>query len=341
MKIALFVTAIPFIYGGTELVIEELKEQLEKREHTANVFRLPSSDDYETGIFLDALCAQMLNFDDYDMLISFKWPAYLAVHRQKKLWIFHQFRQVYDLYNKSFGISDNDFGNAIKEMVSQTDCVALPRADKIFAISNTTKRLKEYSGIDAQIMHCPLLNCEKYYKKLLGDYIYYPSRIDRFKRQMLAVEAMRYVQSDVKLVLDGKIGDDFLFDEIQSYMEKYDLSDKITINAVFVSEEDKIERYANCLAGLYLPIDEDSPGFITFEAFYSHKTIITVSDSGGVADFTGDNALIADPSPQAIAEKIDFLYNNKDTAEKMGQRAYNFISQLNVNWDETIKRLLA
>lgn len=44
-----------------------------------------------------------LNFDDYDMLIAFKYPAYCIPHRNKVVWIFHQLRQVYELWNTEFG----------------------------------------------------------------------------------------------------------------------------------------------------------------------------------------------------------------------------------------------
>jgi glycosyltransferase involved in cell wall biosynthesis len=343
LKIALFITATPFIRGGSELLVEDLKKQLEKRGNTTKLFRLPFTEEYETGIFLNALSAQLFDFDDYDVLISFKWPAYLAVHRRKNLWLFHQFRQAYDLFGKQYGLHDNDVGNAVREMVIRTDKKALTQADRLFAVSHSAKRVEYYCGIVPETLHCPLMNSEKYYKKSIGDYIYYPSRITDMKRQMLAVEAMRYVRSGVKLILDGKCDDESLLKYIYAVINKYKLNDRVTINADFVSEEEKISRYANCLAGIYLPIDEDSPGFVTFEVFYSSKVLITVSDSGGVADFVKDqeNAIVVAPNPQAIAEKIDYLYEHRDIAEQMGQNANKHIAEQNVNWDDTIRRLLA
>ena len=343
MKIALFNSAIPFVRGGSELLADDLKSQLETRGYEVKLFRLPFIEDFEVGIFLNALSAQLLNFDDYDLLISFKWPAYLAVHKCKNLWLFHQLRQVYDLFGKSHGLENNDLGNAIKEMVVQVDTLALNDANKIFAISNSAKRLEKYNNIKASVMHAPLLNSEKYHKTSYGDYFYCASRIDTMKRQILAVEAMRYTKSDVKLILDGVCGDEAFLNDIYSIINDHKLNKKITINANFVPEETKINRYANCLASIYLPVDEDSPGFVTFEAFYSHKTLITAADSGGVVDFVknGENSFVVEPSPQAIAEKMDYLYEQKHIAKQMGKKAYEFIVEQNVNWDDTIRRLLA
>jgi len=342
MKIALFGPATPFVRGGAEILTEDLKLQLEKRGHTVKYFRLPIYDDFSTGIFLNALCTQMLNFDDYDVLISFKWPAYLAVHKRKNLWMFHQLRQVYDMFGKPYGLTDDDHGKTIKEMVMQTDIAAFAKANKIYALSQAAVRLQDYLGITAEVLHTPLQNPEKYHTESTGDYIYCASRVDRMKRQLLIVEAMLYVRSGARLILDGKCGDRSLENEIEAMIEKNNLNDKVIVNNEFVPEQTKIDRYAGCLAGIYIPLDEDSPGLVSFEIMYSKKALITVNDSGGVAEFAnGDHAFVTEPTPQAIAEKIDFLFENRDIAEKMGENAYNYVIGLNINWDDTIGRLLA
>jgi glycosyltransferase involved in cell wall biosynthesis len=341
MRIALFITVTPFVTGGSEFLVNDLTVQLRKRGHIAKLFRIPFSEEFEVGIFTNALCVQMLNFDDYDILISFKYPAYLAVHKKKNLWLFHQLRQAYDLFGKEYGLQDNNLGNAIKQIVCQTDNISLPQANKIFALSESVKRLKKFNNIEAEVMECPLINSGKYYKNKIGDYIYYPSRVDYMKRQLLAIEAMHYVKSAARLVIDGKIDDGGLANKIKHIISKYNLNN-VTVSGEFVSEEYKIKRYADCLCAVYLPKNEDSCGFVTMESFYSHKPVITVSDSGGVTDFVkdGENGYVTEPNPKAIAAKIDRLYEHKEEAEKMGENAYQFIFKRNINWDDTIRRLL-
>ena len=342
MRIALFITGTPFVRGGSEILVEDLRKQLEARGHEAELFRIPFIEEFHTGIFLNALSAQLLDFDDFDLLISFKWPAYLAVHRRKVFWVFHQFRQAYDLFGKQFGLPHTDMGAAIKKMVEQTDAVAFEGGSRVYALSNAANRLGKYCGIGAEVMHTPLPNLELYGKNSFGDYIYCACRIDDMKRQALMVEAMRYVKSGVKLVIDGKCDDEALLGGLRDAIRKYGLGDKVALSAEFVPEKTKIDRYANCLAGIYVPIDEDSTGIVLFEAFYSHKTLITTADSGGVADFVndGENAFIVEPSPRAIAEKMDYLYENKGVAEQMGRNAHGYIVGMDVNWDDTIRRLL-
>ena len=52
-------------------------------------------------------------------------------------------------------------------------------------------------------------------------------------------------------------------------------------------DERLIELYANALAVVYAPIDEDY-GYVTLQAFLAGKPVITSSDSGGVLEWVED-----------------------------------------------------
>jgi glycosyltransferase involved in cell wall biosynthesis len=343
MRIALFNTLTPFVRGGAEILVDDLRDQLIQRGHAAVKFSYTIIDNWNTGYPLSSLAARLFDFSDYDRLIMFKWPTFYAINRNRVTWMFHQFREAYDLFGRQYGLSDNAEGRRAKRFVENSDNSALPNTDKIFAISRTARRLKHYSGIVAEIMLCPLLDYEKYHWESYGDYIYYPSRLNPSKRQLLAVEAMRYTKSNVKLTLDGKPDHKFYLDEILTLIKKYNLADKVTISGKFVSDEDKISRHANSLASVYLPIDEDSPGFVTMEAYYSRKAVISVTDSGGVVDYVrdGETGFIVEPSPRAIAEKIDWLFENRAETAKMGANASKYVNELNINWDDCVGRLLS
>lgn len=98
---------------------------------------------------------------------------------------------------------------------------------------------------------------------------------------------------------------------------------------------------ANALGCLFIPYNEDY-GYITLEAFYSSKPVITCNDSGGPCDFVkdGETGYIVEPSAEKLAIAMDCLYDNKDNAELMGNKAYEEIIERNITWDETIRRLL-
>ena len=343
MKIALFNTMASFVRGGAEILVDDLYDQLVKRKHNVTLFRIPFPNSFEVPLMELVYAAENLNFDAYDVVIAFKFPAYCAVHRNKVLWFFHQFRQVYDLFGKEYGLADDDTGNALKEIIKVIDNDGIGNAAKVFTnAQEVTDRLKKYNGLDSIVLNPPLQNYENYYCKGNNGYVYYPSRITRLKRQHLAIEAMRYVKTDVKLVIHGKCSEPEYFKELDSIINKYDLKDKVLLKDEWISDEKKISTMADSMAVMYIPYKEDSCGFVTMEGFYSSKPVISCYDSGGTKEFIDHDVtgLFADPTPESLAECMDKLYLDKEKAEKMGKAAYKEIIRRNITWDSTIGRLL-
>lgn len=343
MRIALFNTMSPFVRGGAEILVDDLGDQLIKRGHSVTLFRVPFPYDFGIPLLELVYAAKSLNFDAYDAVIAFKFPAYCAVHRNKTLWFFHQFRQVYDLFGKQYGLPDNDMGNAFREIIKVIDNDGIGNAPRVFTNAlEVTNRLKKYNGLDSAVLNPPLLNAEKYYCGDSGDYIYYPSRVDRLKRQHLAIEAMRYVKTDVKLVVNGKCSEAAYISELRNIIEKYHLEDRVTLEDGWVSDEDKRKRMADSLGVMYIPYKEDSCGFVTMEGFYSSKPVISCTDSGGTYEFIEDGVtgFFADPEPESIAGCMDRLFEDKDRAMSMGKAARKEIIKRNITWDNTVRRLL-
>ncbi|MDR1220017.1 MAG: glycosyltransferase [Treponema sp.] len=336
----------PFVRGGAEILADDLYKQLLKRGHDVVLFRLPFPKDFQISMFETVFMAENLNFDDYDVLIAFKFPAYCAVHRHKNLWLFHQFRQVYELFGQEYGLQENNVNKAIKDIITSIDINVIYEAKNVFTNSEeVSKRLMRYNGLSSTVLNPPLLNYENYYCGETGDYIYYPSRINGMKRQHIAVEAMKYVKSGVKLFIDGKCAEieHYYYEKLCEIVEKNNLQDKIVITNKWASNEDKMQRLSDSLAVIYTPYKEDSCGFVTMEAFYSSKPVITCVDSGGVVEFVtdGETGVFSQPDPKEIAMNMDMLFNNKHKTEEMGKTAYNDIIKKNITWDKTIQKLLS
>ena len=68
------------------------------------------------------------------------------------------------------------------------------------------------------------------------------------------------------------------------------------------TDDQSIELYAGALAVVFPPFDEDY-GYVTLEAFLSHKPVVTTTDAGGPNEFVTDgaNGWVTAPDPQAIA----------------------------------------
>jgi glycosyltransferase involved in cell wall biosynthesis len=119
------------------------------------------------------------------------------------------------------------------------------------------------------------------------------------------------------------------------------LSDKVKIIGRWISQDEKIELFANALGAIYIPYDEDSYGYVSLEAYHSKKPVITCTDSGGTLEVVeeGKTGYVVSPEPQAIAEAMDKLYFDKAYAKRMGNSGLEKIMSMHISWDHVIQRL--
>lgn len=342
MRIAVVNTFNPFVYGGAEYVINDLIDQLKKKPNIEVYhFTIPFPEYFDTNLLKFTISTMSLNFDDYDMLIAFKYPAYCIPHRNKVVWIFHQLRQVYELWNTEFGFKVNPNNLMLKEFVTNIDNKYIPQSTKIFTLSNeVSKRLKNYNNISSEVMYSPLKDCHHYYCDGFEDYLLYPSRISPIKRQHLVIEAMRLTKTNVKIFIIGKCNEDSYDKKIAKMIKDYNLSKKVIITGE-ISQTEKFKLYSKSLGAVFIPFKEDY-GLVTLEASSSKKPTISTYDSGGIMEFikNDENGIITDPDPVKLAKAFDYLYENRSCALSLGTRAFDEVNNLELNWDTIINRIL-
>ncbi len=346
MKIAIATVQVPFITGGAEILVNMLKQELIKRGHRAEVVTIPfkwyPSDSLEKSMMMGRMIdLSEINGEKIDRVIAMKFPAFYLKHDHKVIWLMHQHRQAYDLWETPYGDLHNfDNGEKLRKLIHECDKKYLEESDHIYTIAqNTSNRLLKYCGIQSDVLYHPPLNYEKLHCEEYGDYIFYASRIDQIKRQRLLVEAMQYVKTDVKAVIAGG-GSEEEIAYLKELIKKHSLSNKVKL-AGFISEEEKIKYYANCL-GVYFGAYDEDYGYITLESFFAKKPIIVHEDSGGPLEFVTDeiNGFVIDDDPRMIAEKMDQWYLDKKLAQKQGENGYQSLLDKNINWDYVIDALL-
>ena len=217
-------------------------------------------------------------------------------------------------------------------------------ARKIYTISSvTSRRLKEFNGFDSEVLYHPLLRTEHFKSGEPGDYFFYPSRINRTKRQYLAIEAMAHVKTNVKLVIAGKPETTEYLLELQALISRCGLEDRVTLMPRFISEAEKVDLLAGALGCIYIPYDEDSYGYVTLEACHARKPVITCHDSGGtsVLVIDGETGYSTAPEPRELADAMDRLYNNKARAREMGEAGFRNMTAVGIGWERVIECLTA
>lgn len=346
MKIAIASVQVPFITGGAEILVNMLHDELKKRGHEVCLVTMPFKWYPEKSLIDCMLMGRMMdltevNGEKIDRVIAMKFPAFYVKHPHKCIWLMHQHRQAYDLWGTQYGDLDKmPNGENIRQMITINDTKYLMEAKNIYTIANnTTARLKKYNNLSSTPLYHPPLGYEKMHCENFGDYFFYPSRIDQLKRQRLMVEAARYVKTDVKFVISGG-GSAAEVQHLKEQISKYNLENKVTLTG-FISEEEKISYYANCL-GVYFGAYDEDYGYITLEGFYSEKPVIVHTDSGGPLEFVEDgrNGRVIEPNAQKLAKCFDEFYNDRKLAESMGKAGRISLREKNMDWDYIIEKLL-
>jgi glycosyltransferase involved in cell wall biosynthesis len=344
VKVAIASTTVPFVYGGGRNIVDWLETMLERSGHQVETYRIPF-----TGLWYEipeqTAALQMLQIPRSDRLIAIRTPSYVIPHAAKNLWFIHHIRAAYDLWGTPMGgLPDTAYGRAVRDAIRRTDDVALAQARNIYTNSAVVgKRLMDYNGIASSTLYPPLFEPERYRCEEPADYLVYPSRLCPVKRQLLAVEAMRYVTTPVRLVLVGPVEYDDYRDEIHRTIARHRLHDKVTLIDHYVPEAEKIDLLARALAVVYVPFDEDSYGYPSLEAAAARKPVVATTDSGGTRELIVDRSCgwMTEPTPQALAAAFDEAFAERRRTREMGEALAERVHELGIDWPTTIERILA
>ncbi len=335
MKVAIITPAIhdPERLFGAERhflgMVQAFKRQVE-----ADWIQVPISEASFDTILRGYLDCYDLDLASYDLVVSTKAPTYAAQHTNHVCWLLHQIRVFYDRFDDEYGKLP---AQALVQLQSQRqttqrmDNLALRRVGKIFTNGQeTARRLKHYNGLDAEVLYPPVFTqghyCEGQQHFLL------PGRLHRWKRVDLAIRAMKQFSTDIPLLIAGAGEDEQQFRKLAG-------NDPRIQFLGFVSDEEILHLYANALAVLFVPKEEDF-GYITVEAMLSHKPVIVCKDSGEPALLVnnGRTGFVVNPDPAEIAGAMGLLAANHELAREMGEHAYQ--SAPSQSWDDVVQRLI-
>jgi glycosyltransferase involved in cell wall biosynthesis len=336
----------PFVRGGAEQLAEHLVANLQRTKGvSAELLRIPFSWDPFERVIEEMMLCRMMELYWVDRVIGLKFPAYLIPHQHKTLWLPHQYRQAYDLFDRGQShIPDDERGNAVRKLVVQADNACFGAVEGIFVNSKTTRdRLKHYNGFSSAVLHPPLNDPEIFANVSTGNYIFAGGRVNAGKRQHLLIEAMRFCRSSVRLIIGGPPDTPPDAERLRQAADDPALEGRVILDLGFLKRERLAAYVNNALACAYLPLDEDSAGYVTMEAFQAEKPVITSIDSGGVLEIAIDGAtgLVVEPTPASLADAMDRLFFEPTFAEQLGRAGRELWAGKNVNWPSTIERLLS
>ena len=341
MKLMVANNAAPFVRGGAELLADRLVLELRAAGHEAELLRLPLGSTPET-IVDGMIAAATMDVVNVDRVIGLKFPAYLIPHRDVVIWLVHQFRQVYDLAPTSGGWGDDPSLDSVGELIRTADRGAFARARRLYAISPiVADRLDRHNGIRAEVLLTPPHAELTYRCEPAADYFVALGRISDGKRQSLAALAMQYAQSGCRLVIAGAPDSPQALRNLQQAISRSGAGDRIELIPRFIEDEEKVELLARSIGSVYMPIDEDSYGYVCYEAAMSAKPSITCADSGGTLSLVsdGESGYVVPPDPRAVARAFDLLAADPPMSARMGRSAKSMAMGLDLSWSRVVREL--
>lgn len=345
MKVLIVNNMAPFVSGGAEAMAAYLKKNLEIAGHKAEVLRIPFQWEPAGRIPSQMLMARAFELDNVDHVIAMKFPAYLVPHPRKTLWLVHQYRQAYDLYDAGqSNLPAGQAGTDIRRVIRNADDECFRDARRIFAISDVTRdRLAKYNGFSSTVLRAPLNDPEIFTGGPAEGYVFAGGRINSAKRQHLLLEAMASAPRTARLVIAGPPDTAADADKLRETVEQLDLQDRVHLDLRFL---DRLEyaRYINGASAVAsLPFDEESFSYVAMEAATAGKPIISTTDSGGVLGLARDGTTgwVATPDVKALANVLADVYASAARTRKLGVAAKACWEGFGVNWPATVQALLS
>jgi len=169
------------------------------------------------------------------------------------------------------------------------------------------------------------------------NFVLFVGRIHETKGLQHLLKALKACPDELKLVV---IGEGDYKSEIEKLISQNNLGLRVEFQG-WHSQEQLHEFYLNCLALIVPSLWPEPFGIVGIEAMSYRKPVIAF-DVGGISDWLKDGAngfLVKRNNIDELAEKMKFLYFNKEKAVQMGKEAEIKFNNLFTK-DKHLNRLL-
>ena len=345
MKVLVVNNMAPFVWGGAEELAVNLQKNLIAAGHQSEVLRIPFQWEPATRIPSQMLMVRAFELWNVDRVIALKFPAYLIRHPHKTLWLLHQYRQAYDLFDAGqTNLPADQVGKDLRRLIQQADGECFQESRRIFTNSEVTrKRLSHYNGFDAEVLLPPLNDPELFTGGPSKGYIFAGGRINGMKRQHLLLEAFAQMPSSTRLLIAGPPDTPADGQRLIELRDRLGLGDRVKLDLRFLPRRVYADYVNGASAVAYLPFDEDSLGYVAMEAATAGKALITTRDSGGVLGLVKhqQTGWVAEPEVKSLADAMMAVHADSATTGKLGMAARELWLGMGVTWPHTVEALLS
>ncbi|XQW85891.1 glycosyltransferase [Thalassotalea piscium] len=178
---------------------------------------------------------------------------------------------LYDYYQKNLPWYQKKVVDVFAKYVKSQYEPAIHQMDKIFCNSkNVQSRIAKFLDCEAEVIYPPIAT-QKYFNKPSNGFYLSTARLEDYKRVEIIVDAFLQMPDKHLVVVSGGT----LLEVLRKKT-----AEAININIVgWVTEDVLLNYIAECIATIYLPIDEDF-GMSPVESMAAGKPVIGVNDGG-------------------------------------------------------------
>ncbi len=347
MRVGIATVQVPFVWDPVTAQANELAQALRRGGHEAEIIPVPFKDYPPERIPEQMLACRLLDLDEsmgtrIDRLIGLTFPAYLIPHSAKVIWLLRRHRAAYDLWDSPYGsLHGRPGGEEVRQVIRSADARLVAQARAVFVPSHSAAdRLGRDCGLEALPLRAPPPSAELYRHQEGGDFFLLPGLAGGPLRSSLVIEAVRRTRHPLRLHILGPPPNRAMM-QAEVGCADQDWADS-RIRWLYVAEEQQRAVFGACLAVVFPPLGEDD-GAVALEAMLSQKPLVTCTDSGAVAELVedGQTGFVRPPSPEALAEAMDRLWEDRELARRQGRAAYQRYRELKLSWEVVVDRLLA
>jgi glycosyltransferase involved in cell wall biosynthesis len=341
-------SAVPFYHGGNERLAGNLVKALDEAGYNAWPFFTPRNQyDSFSSLLGGYVSNRLIDLKGYpwknkiDQLISLTYPSYVIQHPNHVSWFTHRMREYYDLWDRWLAVREGAMSRLglrlQRKILRSIDDHYISRLKKLYCISSVVRdRLKKWGDHDSEILYPPPDDDGNYSSDVYKPYIFALSRLTSMKRMHLLVDAMSLVKN--KRVQAFIAGEGEEKDNLGVLIENLKLSSRVKLLGK-IGEAEKHKLLMECRGFFFAPYQEEY-GIVAVEAMKRSKAVITSPDSGGPLDFVADgkSGLVAVPDAQSVADAIDRLAVDEETAVRLGRAAAETVRS--ICWKNVVKRIV-
>lgn len=333
---------MPLVRGGAEILVRALVDQLRQRGYLADLVSVPFKWYPKNEILAHAAAWRLLDLGEsngtpIDLAIVTKFPTYCVRHPRKVAWLMHQYRAAYELVGTPFSdFSHDEYDVGLRQQLLDLDTAALGECRQLFAIArNTASRLEKYNGLRAEALYHPPLLAPRLTGGPAGDYVLSVGRLETIKRVDLIVRALPLLPDRLRVVVAG---DGTQRANLERLADELGVAHRVRFLGP-VDDDTLVGLYREALAVVFPPFDEDY-GYVTLEAFLSHKPVVTTRDAGGPLEFVvhGENGFISEPAPAELAAAIATLDADRARTAALGDAGFERARL--ITWDGVVEALV-